>query len=150
MYKRQILLSVAYVKLVGVKTPEEFRHKSAAQQRKYSSFKALSPYAVSYTHLLHSPGYFFAALNASLTNSAEPTGNMVLSIPSGKTKCVQCLYTVSYTHLDVYKRQGHIVSLHIYIQPGPFRKPFQLFNSGRQISQFEPFGKWFHIMSSCL
>ena len=39
-----ILLSVAYVKLVGVKTPEEFRHKSAAQQRKYSSFKALSPY----------------------------------------------------------------------------------------------------------
>lgn len=39
-----ILLSVAYVKFVGVKTPEEFRHKSAAQQRKYSSFKALSPY----------------------------------------------------------------------------------------------------------
>ena len=39
-----ILLSVAYVKLAGVKTPEEFRHKSAAQQRKYSSFKALSPY----------------------------------------------------------------------------------------------------------
>ena len=39
-----ILLSVAYVKLVGVKTPEEFRHKSATQQRKYSSFKALSPY----------------------------------------------------------------------------------------------------------
>ena len=29
-----MLLSLAYVKLVGVRTPEEFRHHSAAQQRK--------------------------------------------------------------------------------------------------------------------
>lgn len=39
-----ILLSVAYVKLVGVKTPDEFRNESANHQRKYSSFKAMSPY----------------------------------------------------------------------------------------------------------
>ena len=31
-----ILLSVAYVKLVGVKTPDEFRNESANHQRKYS------------------------------------------------------------------------------------------------------------------
>ena len=47
--------------------------------------------------VLHSLGYFFAALNASLTNSAEPTGSMVLSIPSGKTKCVPCSYTTAST-----------------------------------------------------
>ena len=39
-----MLLSLAYVKLVGVKTPEEFRHHAAAQQRKYSAFRAMSPY----------------------------------------------------------------------------------------------------------
>lgn len=39
-----ILLSVAYVKLVGVKTPDEFRNESADHQRKYSPFKAMSPY----------------------------------------------------------------------------------------------------------
>lgn len=39
-----MLLSLAYVKLVGVRTPEEFRHHSAAQQRKYSAFRAMSPY----------------------------------------------------------------------------------------------------------
>ena len=37
-------LSLAYVKLVGVKTPEKFRHHAAAQQRKYSAFRAMSPY----------------------------------------------------------------------------------------------------------
>jgi L-lactate permease len=39
-----MLLSVAYVKLIGVKTPEEYRNKSEERTRKYSSFKALSPY----------------------------------------------------------------------------------------------------------
>ena len=39
-----ILLSVAYVKLVGVKTPDEFRNKEEARERKYSSFQAMSPY----------------------------------------------------------------------------------------------------------
>ncbi len=39
-----ILLSVAYVKVVGVKTPEEFRSKEETRTRKYSSFKALFPY----------------------------------------------------------------------------------------------------------
>ena len=47
--------------------------------------------------VLHSLGYFFAALNASFTNSAEPTGGMVLITPSGKTKCVQCSYTTTST-----------------------------------------------------
>jgi len=44
MFLISILLSVAYVKLVGVKTPDEFRNESANHQRKYSSFKAMSPY----------------------------------------------------------------------------------------------------------
>ena len=39
-----ILLSVLYVKVVGVKTPEEYRNQEQAHQRKYSSFKAMSPY----------------------------------------------------------------------------------------------------------
>ena len=39
-----ILLSVAYVKLIGVNTPEEYRNRNAAAQRKYSAAKALSPY----------------------------------------------------------------------------------------------------------
>lgn len=47
--------------------------------------------------VLHSPGYFFAALNASVTKSAEPMGSMVLSIPSGKTKCVPCSYMTAST-----------------------------------------------------
>ena len=39
-----ILLSVAYVKLVGVKTSEEYRNQEEARERKYSSFQAMSPY----------------------------------------------------------------------------------------------------------
>ena len=39
-----ILLSVAYVKLVGVKTPDKFRNQEEARARKYSSFQAMSPY----------------------------------------------------------------------------------------------------------
>ena len=39
-----ILLSVAYVRLVGIRTPEEYRHHAGAQQRKYSAVNALSPY----------------------------------------------------------------------------------------------------------
>ena len=39
-----ILLSVAYVKLIGVKTPEEFRNRNTTAKRKYSAAKALSPY----------------------------------------------------------------------------------------------------------
>ena len=41
-----MLLSLAYVKLVGVRTPEEFRHHAAAQQRKYSAFRAMSPTSI--------------------------------------------------------------------------------------------------------
>ena len=39
-----MLFSVAYVKLVGVNTPEEFRHHATAHVHKYSPFRALSPY----------------------------------------------------------------------------------------------------------
>ena len=39
-----ILLSVAYVKCIGVKTPEEYRNKPSETKRKYSSFRAMSPY----------------------------------------------------------------------------------------------------------
>lgn len=39
-----ILLSVAYVKIVGIKTPEEFRNKNTEAKRKYSAFRAMSPY----------------------------------------------------------------------------------------------------------
>ena len=40
-----ILLSVAYVKLVPIKTPEEFKYKGGDNaQRKYSAFRAMSPY----------------------------------------------------------------------------------------------------------
>ena len=40
-----ILLSVAYVKFVPIKTPDEFKYKApAASERKYSAFKAMSPY----------------------------------------------------------------------------------------------------------
>lgn len=39
-----ILLSVAYVKIVGIKTPEEFRNKNTETKRKYSAFRAMSPY----------------------------------------------------------------------------------------------------------
>ena len=40
----RFLLSVAYVKLVGVKTPDKFRNQEEARARKYSSFQAMSPY----------------------------------------------------------------------------------------------------------
>ena len=36
----------------------------------------------------HSSGYFLAAVKAHFTKRAEPTGSMVFSIPSGKTKWV--------------------------------------------------------------
>lgn len=39
-----MLLSVAYVKLIGVKTPEEYRNESVKTERKYSAFRAMSPY----------------------------------------------------------------------------------------------------------
>ncbi|MBQ2996649.1 MAG: L-lactate permease [Oscillibacter sp.] len=40
-----ILLSVAYVKFVPIKTPEEYRYAVAADSaRKYSAFRAMSPY----------------------------------------------------------------------------------------------------------
>lgn len=39
-----ILLSVAYVKIFGVKTPEEFRHRATAHHYKFHSFRAMSPY----------------------------------------------------------------------------------------------------------
>ena len=56
--------------------------------------------SISMRAVLHSPGYFFAALNARVTKSAEPTGSMVLSIPSGKTKCVPCSYMSASTSQD--------------------------------------------------
>ena len=56
-----ILLSVAYVKLVGVKTPEEFRNKEEARARKYSSFRAMSPY-IYMLILLPAVRYGFPAL----------------------------------------------------------------------------------------
>lgn len=40
-----ILLSVAYVKTVGVKTPEEYRYHVDREEKKYGAFRALSPYA---------------------------------------------------------------------------------------------------------
>ena len=39
-----MLLSVLYVRVIGVKTPEEYRHHSEAAARRYSSFRAMSPY----------------------------------------------------------------------------------------------------------
>ena len=39
-----MLFSVAYVKLVGVKTPEEYRHHAQERKAKYSALQALSPY----------------------------------------------------------------------------------------------------------
>ena len=39
-----MLLSVAYVRVVGVKTPEEYRNRSEHTTRRYSSFRAMSPY----------------------------------------------------------------------------------------------------------
>ena len=47
--------------------------------------------SISMRVFLHSSGYFFAALKASFTKRPEPMGNMVFSIPSGKTKWVPCL-----------------------------------------------------------
>ena len=56
-----ILLSVAYVKLVGIKTPEEFCNKEEARARKYSSFRAMSPY-IYMLILLPAVRYGFPAL----------------------------------------------------------------------------------------
>ena len=39
-----MLLSVAYVRVFGVKTPEEYRNRSEHTARRYSSFRAMSPY----------------------------------------------------------------------------------------------------------
>ncbi len=39
-----ILLSVAYGKLVGVKTPEEYRYHFDGQEKRYGAFRAMSPY----------------------------------------------------------------------------------------------------------
>ena len=39
-----MLLSVAYVRVVGIKTPEEYRNRSENTVRHYSSFRAMSPY----------------------------------------------------------------------------------------------------------
>ena len=39
-----MLLSVAYVRVFGVKTPEEYRNRSEQTTRRYSSFRAMSPY----------------------------------------------------------------------------------------------------------
>ena len=39
-----MLLSVAYVRVVGIKTPEEYRNRSESTTRRYSSFRAMSPY----------------------------------------------------------------------------------------------------------
>lgn len=39
-----ILLSVAYIKTVGVKTPEEFRHHATTHHYKFHPFRAMSPY----------------------------------------------------------------------------------------------------------
>ena len=39
-----ILLSVLYVKLIGVKTPEEYHNKHIAAEHKFGAFRALSPY----------------------------------------------------------------------------------------------------------
>ena len=39
-----ILLSVAYVKLVGVKTPEEYRYAFTRHEKKYGAVRAMSPY----------------------------------------------------------------------------------------------------------
>lgn len=38
-----ILLSVVYVKVVGVKTPEEYRYRFTSQEKKYGPFRAMSP-----------------------------------------------------------------------------------------------------------
>lgn len=56
-----IALSVAYVRIFKIKTPEEFRHKQVKQDRKYSSLRALSPY-VYMLILLPAVRYGFPAL----------------------------------------------------------------------------------------
>ena len=85
----------------------EGRHKQRPHAERHSQighFLSLQSHitwvmrrSMSMRAVLHSLGYFFAAVNASLTNSAEPTGSMVLSIPSGKTKCVPCSYITAST-----------------------------------------------------
>ena len=39
-----MLLSVVYVRLVGVRTPEEYRSAKETHTRRYTSFRAMSPY----------------------------------------------------------------------------------------------------------
>lgn len=39
-----MLLSVLYVKVVKIKTPEEYRHHFAKEERHYHAFRAMSPY----------------------------------------------------------------------------------------------------------
>ena len=56
-----MLLSVAYVKVVKIDTPEEFRNRFRAGERKYTSFQALSPY-VFILVLLPAVRYGFPAL----------------------------------------------------------------------------------------
>ena len=56
-----ILLSVAYVKLVGVKTPEEYRYQFTNHEKKYGAFRAMSPYIYMLV-LLPAVRYGFPAL----------------------------------------------------------------------------------------
>ena len=56
-----ILLSVAYVKLVGVKTPGEYRYRFSGQEKKYGPFRAMSPYVYMLV-LLPAVRYGFPAL----------------------------------------------------------------------------------------
>ena len=39
-----VIFTMLYVKVIGINTPDEFRHKSDSKQQKYSSVRALSPY----------------------------------------------------------------------------------------------------------
>ena len=56
-----ILLSVVYVKVVGVKTPEEYRYRFTSQEKKYGPFRAMSPYIYMLV-LLPAVRYGFPAL----------------------------------------------------------------------------------------
>lgn len=56
-----IALSVVYVRIFKIKTPEKFRHKQTKEKRKYSSLRALSPYAYMLV-LLPTVRYGFPAL----------------------------------------------------------------------------------------
>ena len=52
---------MAYVKLVGVKTPEEYRYRFSGQEKKYGPFRAISPYVYMLV-LLPAVRYGFPAL----------------------------------------------------------------------------------------